>query len=189
MEWPNVSWLDRVDLDGIRWISSVLVLLLGYLVYRLGVRSLTGLVRNGQLRKPMAGRLRALMRMGMLAGTLLLALHQSGAFENAWAVLTALFTTVAVGFFAIWSVLSNIVCALLMVIFRPFQVGDTIEVLEGGAPFPRGRVLDMNLLFVSLEESLPDGHSAQLQIPNTLFFQKVVRKLASAELPSTPFGA
>lgn len=188
MKWLDLDWLDRMDAGMVRWALSFVVVLVGYLLYRVAVRSLAGLVRTGQLKQAMAGRLRALMRLAVLAGTLVLALHQAGAFDNAWAVLTALFTTIAVGFFAMWSVLSNVVCALLLVVFRPFQVGDTIELLEGSAPFPRGRVLDMNMLFVALEETLPDGAVAQLQIPNTLFFQKVVRRLVNAEPSSVQFG-
>jgi small-conductance mechanosensitive channel len=116
-----------------------------------------------------------------------LALHVAGAFEHVFAVVTALLTTIAVGFFALWSVLSNIVCALLILVFRPFQVGDRIEVLEGSAPYPQGKVLDLNLLFVTLEERTEEGTLVQVQVPNTLFFQKVVRRVMSGGQRSDSF--
>jgi small-conductance mechanosensitive channel len=168
--------LNLLSASRYRVVAALVVLLVGYLLYGLLSRSLHSLTRQGHLPPAMEARLRAIARIIAVLATLLIAVQQIGAFDNAWAVLSALLTTVAIGFFAIWSVLSNLVCALLILIFRPFRVGDQIELIEGAAPYPQGRVVDMNLLFVSLEERRENGGVASLQIPNTLFFQKVVRR-------------
>ena len=88
------------------------------------------------------------------------------------------FATVgAVAFFAAWSVLSNIFCMLLIATTRPFRLHDQIEVLESGdKPGLKGRVLDINLIYTTLEESGENGAGTLLQIPNSLFFQRITRR-------------
>jgi small-conductance mechanosensitive channel len=89
------------------------------------------------------------------------------------------FATVgAVAFFAAWSVLSNLFCALLIFTVRPFRIGDYIEVLDTAEkPGAKGRVVDINLLYTTLEDhGAAVGHTAWLQIPNALIFQRVVRR-------------
>jgi hypothetical protein len=54
-------------------------------------------------------------------------------------------------------------------------VGDWIEIVEGNVPHPSGTVADMNLMFVTLEETTEDASIMRVQIPNVLVFQKVIR--------------
>ena len=56
----------------------------------------------------------------------------------------------AVGFVAAWSVLSNATAALLVLTFRPFRLGDIVELVEPGGCAIGGRVIDMNLIFTTL---------------------------------------
>ncbi len=179
--------LKSLDPSDVRLIIDLLALLFVYAIYRLIVRSMSRMVADDVLNGMMAARLRTLLRLAVFLATVVLALHVAGAFEHVFAVVTALLTTIAVGFFALWSVLSNIVCALLILVFRPFQVGDRIEVLEGSAPHPQGNVSNLNLLFVTLEDRTEDGTLVQLQVPNTLFFQKVVRRVMSSGPRSESF--
>jgi small-conductance mechanosensitive channel len=37
-------------------------------------------------------------------------------------------------------------------------------------------VVDINLIHTTLQEKLPDGSDTVLQIPNSLFFQRAVRR-------------
>ena len=84
----------------------------------------------------------------------------------------------AVAFFAAWSVLSNIFCTLLIVTTRPFRLHDQIELLESGdKPGLKGQVIDVNVIYTTLKESRADGEAASvLQIPNSLFFQRILRR-------------
>lgn len=75
---------------------------------------------------------------------------------------------VAIGFVAVWSLLSNILCAFVLTAFRPFRIGDEVEVLPEGV---KGRVVDLTLLYTSLRT--PEGDL--FQVPNNMFFQKMFR--------------
>ena len=73
---------------------------------------------------------------------------------------------VAIGFVAVWSVLSNMLCTFVLIIFNPFSVGDELEI---PAENIAGTVVDVSLIFTTLSHK--DG--AMIQIPNNMFFQKV----------------
>jgi small-conductance mechanosensitive channel len=176
------EFLNQLKSQDLRIASSLLVLVLGYFIYTIASRALRGVAKRGNMHSAMEGRLRSIVRAIAFFATVLLAIQQSGAFEHAWAVLSALVTTVAIGFFAIWSVLSNLVCALFILVFRPFRVGDWIEIVEGQQPHPAGTVADMNLMFITLEEKAADASIVRVQIPNTLVFQKVIRCIPPPEL-------
>ena len=95
-----------------------------------------------------------------------------------WAALTGFTAVAAVAFFAVWSVLSNIFCSVLIFTTRPFRLYDRIEVLENGEKAGlKGRVVDINLIYTTLQEDDLDGQPGPtLQIPNSLFFQRAVRR-------------
>ena len=97
-----------------------------------------------------------------------------------WSGVTGFLAVAAVAFFAAWSVLSNTFCALLLLTTRPFRVGDSIEVLESGEkPGLRGTVTAINLIYTTLTETEPGAASSVLQVPNSLFFQRVVRRMSA----------
>ena len=101
-----------------------------------------------------------------------------------WTAFTGFAAVAAVAFFAAWSVLSNIFCAVLLLITRPFRLYDHIELLEGSEGRGLGgQVVDMNLISVILRETREDGATANLRVPNNLFFQRVVRRWAEAPPP------
>ncbi|WP_064747262.1 mechanosensitive ion channel family protein [Lysobacter antibioticus] len=94
-----------------------------------------------------------------------------------WTTLTGFVAVGAVAFFAAWSVLSNIFCALLILITRPFRLYDYIEVLENGdKPGLKGRVVDINFIYTSLQEIHADSEDTVLQVPNSQFFQRTTRR-------------
>lgn len=93
------------------------------------------------------------------------------------ASVSALLLVIAVGFFAVWSVLSNIFCAGLLLFYGSFRIGDEIELLEPGKDFwIRGKVTSINLFFVTIIEAHADGSESINRIPNNLIMQKVVRR-------------
>jgi len=97
-----------------------------------------------------------------------------------WSSVTGFLAVAAVAFFAAWSVLSNTFCALLLLTTRPFRVGDYIEVLESGEkPGLRGTVTAIHLIYTTLAENEPGAASSVLQVPNSLFFQRVVRRMSA----------
>ena len=89
--------------------------------------------------------------------------------DSLWTAFTAVFALIAIGFIAVWSVLSNWLCTFVILLTHPFSVGDEIEF--AGEPV-RGRVVDLNFVYTTLR--CEDG--SVLQIPNNLFFQKVLKR-------------
>jgi len=98
-----------------------------------------------------------------------------------WTAITGFAAVAAVAFFAAWSVLSNIFCTFLIFTSRPFRLHDVIELLENGEkPGLKGRVVDINLIYTTLQETRPDGDDTTLQIPNSQFFQRSIRRWRNA---------
>ncbi|MDZ7618456.1 MAG: mechanosensitive ion channel [Patescibacteria group bacterium] len=148
--------------------TSVIVALV-LIVYALSVRGLNALVAQKRLSGPLAYSLCRLLRWAaIVVGTMVL-LEWFGVLANAWAVLSTVLALVAIGFVAVWSVLSNILCSLILLIARPFRIGDTVE-LPG--PGLGGTVVDFTLLFTVMREKSGD----LIQVPNNLFFQMPIRR-------------
>jgi small-conductance mechanosensitive channel len=96
-----------------------------------------------------------------------------------WSVLAATLSLVAIGFVAMWSILSHMLASVLLVTFRPFQIGDKIEIV--GDDSVVGKVIDMSLVYTTLRTS--DG--SVLRIPNNLFFQKVLKRFPPGSLDAS----
>jgi len=80
----------------------------------------------------------------------------------------ALLAMVAIGFVAVWSLLSNLMAAFVLTAFRPFRIGDEVEFVSDGV---KGKVVDLTLLFTSLQSADGDYY----RVPNNMFFQKIFR--------------
>ena len=103
-----------------------------------------------------------------------------------WTAFTSFAAVGAVAFFAAWSVLSNIFCSFLILTTRSFRVGELVELLENGEkPGLKGRVTDVNLIYTTLQETEGAADGTVLQIPNSLFFQRTLRRWRGA-LPALP---
>jgi len=77
-------------------------------------------------------------------------------------------TIIAVGFFAVWSLLSNVIAALILFVTHPFRIGDQIRILPDGIS---GEVLDVSLFFTILQ-----GKKGKIHIPNNIMLQRVIVK-------------
>ena len=59
----------------------------------------------------------------------------------------------------------------------PFRLGDTVEVVESAdKPGVKGRVVAINLFYTTLQDVTEGAAGALIQVPNSLFFQKAVRR-------------
>jgi len=125
----------------------------------------------------------AILILGILlwlcAGLLILNVWGVGV-GGLWTVLVSVFTAIGVGFLAVWTMVSNVTASLFITIWRPFHLGETIEILPEGL---RGRVTDRNLIFTAVHES----RGTVLQVPNNFFFQKIFR-IGSATAAPTESG-
>jgi small-conductance mechanosensitive channel len=91
-----------------------------------------------------------------------------------WTFLVSVATVVGVGFLAVWTMVSNVTASFFITLWRPFRLGQIVELLPEGLS---GRVIDRNAMFTVLRE----GKGRTLQIPNNLFFQKIFRVTAAEE--------
>jgi small-conductance mechanosensitive channel len=110
----------------------------------------------------------------------LLILQLSGLTNHAWAILSGFIAVSAVSLVANWSVLSSGVCALIFLVYRPFEVGDQIEVMEAPDRAPVcGKVGYINLMFTTLR-----CNGSDLSIPNNLLMQRIVKRVSRAPAAS-----
>ncbi|WP_455232660.1 mechanosensitive ion channel domain-containing protein [Geopseudomonas aromaticivorans] len=182
------QWLGGWSETLLLGMQLLLILLAGFLLQRLVARGLTRLATRYQLPGELLLPLRGALRWLIMGSALLLALEHLGVSAGVlWAAFSGFVAVAAVAFFAVWSVLSNLFCAVLIFAVAPFRLGDRVEVLEAAdKPGAKGRVIAINLLYTTLEEDAEAGTGALIQIPNSLFFQKVVRRWRGTEpLPST----
>jgi small-conductance mechanosensitive channel len=69
----------------------------------------------------------------------------------------------------VWSVLSNFLCSFVLVILKPFHVGEEIELPTVNI---KGRVVDVTPVYTVIEVS--PGETAM--IPNNMFFQAIFKR-------------
>ena len=163
-------------------LSLSVIIILSALLLSHGLRRfIDALHETKHLPEIMTQRLQVFRRWTILILTLLFVLQALGVFGDAWALISACLTAVAIGFVAAWSVLSNATAALLVLTFRPFRIGDTLELLEFNGTGIGGCVIDMNLMYTTLSTQESDPETGQptvsrfICIPNNLLFQKVIR--------------
>lgn len=176
-EWVQ-DWLEVIIPGG----QIVLILAVAWLLQRLVLRVVDRAGTHYQMPLELMLPINGLLRWMILASALLLVLERMGVSATVlWTAFTGFATVGAVAFFAAWSVLSNLFCALLIFTVGPFSLGDTIELLDTAEkPGAKGRVIDINLLYTTLEDSTLPG--TLLQIPNSLIFQRVLRRWKGGEV-------
>lgn len=172
------SWLQSWPGELVALVQVVLVVLGAMLLRWLLLRLVRRVAGRYELPTPIV--IVARRSIGFVVGFagLLLVLRVLGVSGAVlWGAFTGFATVAAVAFFALWSVLTNMFCALLIVVTRPFRLLDHIELVESGdKPGLRGRVVDMNLVYVTLAETHPGGYESVLRVPNSLFFQRGTRR-------------
>jgi small-conductance mechanosensitive channel len=73
--------------------------------------------------------------------------------------------------------LSNILATLIILVWRPFNVGEDIELAPDGIT---GRVIDINFMFTLLKT--PEG--GRVTVPNSLFLQKYTKRSRVSSQPT-----
>ncbi|MFP4118579.1 MAG: mechanosensitive ion channel domain-containing protein [Candidatus Woesearchaeota archaeon] len=89
--------------------------------------------------------------------------------SNLWVFLTTVVGIVAIGFFAVWSILSNIIAGILLIMTQTIKVGDSIAIVPDDV---KGKVSRITLMFTILE----DEKGYIVHIPNNMLFQRFIKK-------------
>ena len=118
-QWVEPIWIG---------VQILLILLAGYLAQRFVAKGLTRLGERypfpPQLLMPLRGGLRWLI----MGSALIFVLERVGVSATVlWTALSGFVAVAAVAFFAMWSVLSNLLCAILIFTVGPFRLGDIVE--------------------------------------------------------------
>ena len=159
-----------------RWLNwraiglGALVVLVALLLDRITSSALRALQHSGRLPESTANISCRWVR-SLLVVLALLAIVAIAGFEvgSIWQFITALLAMVAIGFVAVWSMLSNVLATLVILIWRPFNVGEWITLLPEEI---EGQVVDINFIYTILRGA--DG--TRTAVPNNLFAQKFIRR-------------
>ena len=169
------------------WIGLqiLLILLAGYFSQRVVARFLTRLGERYPFPPQLMMPLRGGLRWFIMGSAVIVVLERLGVSATVlWTALSGFVAVAAIAFFAMWSVLSNLLCAVLIFTVGPFRIGDIVELLDTlDKPGVKGRVVAINLLYTTLIEPAESGSgSSMVQVPNSLFFQRSVRRWREGDL-------
>jgi hypothetical protein len=104
----------------------------------------------------------------LIGGALLILAELGIEIAPLWTLISAVLAMIAIGFVAVWSVVSNTLCALMLLVCQPFKVGSTVELVGAGV---RGKVVNFNLIYTTLRDEQGD----LIEVPNNAFFQQPIR--------------
>jgi small-conductance mechanosensitive channel len=163
---------------GHAFINILIILMMCMVFLRIIHKLLQNFEKNRFLSSPFVILSHSVLRWLVYIGGLLLILQQTGiSLNSVWTVISAIVAMIAIGFVAVWSVLSNLLCTVMLIIFHPFRIGDEIEIIDPAMTAGmEGKVKNINLMFTSLYEQSESGAvRGEIMIPNNLFFQKIIR--------------
>lgn len=120
---------------------------------------------------------RILRIFSMLVGIFALLLIWEVSLENMWVHITGVLAVVAIAFFAVWSLVGNLLAGIILYFTSPFGMEEEIEIMPDEI---RGKVLAINSFYTVLQ----DGDGNYINIPNALFFQKYIRVIAEGARPT-----
>jgi small-conductance mechanosensitive channel len=168
-----VAWVDQANIS-VPLLLATVVLIISALIAILALnRLLRGWLRRVEARVNLSSEtvltLTRVVSAGLWLVTAMLVLNLWGiSVSGLWTLLASAIAVVGVGFLAVWTMVSNATASFFISLWRPFRLGQTVEILPENL---KGRVIDRNLMFTVLRDE--DGNL--LQVPNNLFFQKMFR--------------
>lgn len=169
--WRQQIWLQHI-------VAAIVTLVAAGVLWFLLSRALTALFkRTDWIQEHLEMLLMRISKWVYWMLAIIFALQQGGVdTDSLWTAVTAAIAMVAVGFVAVWSVLSNLIASVLIFATNLFKLNDDVELMDApGGNAVRGKVLSVDMMFTIVEETRDDGTRAKVKIPNNLFFQKITR--------------
>lgn len=157
---------------------TVITLIAAVVVYRLGKASINQITVTNQLNPSRAVLIYKVLGITVIAvtATLLVIIWRVDT-DNLWLFATTVLGVIAIAFFAMWSMLSNVVAGIFLFTSNAFKLDDEIIILPDEI---QGVVVDIKTLFVVLEDK--DGNT--LHVPTNMFFQKITKKITVSVQPT-----
>lgn len=159
-----------MDIQEIQILES-----LGILVFYLAAFFVTKIIINNALKNTQLQRARRkiIIKVVHLFTTITVVILLAGVWglkQNQIAVFAStILTALGIGFFAQWSLLSNITSSVILFFNHPLRLGDTIKVMDKDYPF-EGEVTELTYFFVYLKTTSGEI----ITIPNSLVLQKSI---------------
>ena len=165
--------LERSDIDLPTALATIALLLVAFvgisLLKRLSRHVLWQVDRGRYLPYESLLMITRILTGALWLVTLLVVLNLWGVnISGLWTLLISMIAVLGVSFLAVWTIVSNMTASFFITVWRPFHLGQTVEILPENL---KGRVIDRNLMFTVLR----DEHGFVLQVPNNTFFQKMFR--------------
>jgi small-conductance mechanosensitive channel len=170
---PVQDWLQRADVSVETVLVTIVIVLAAWFIVALVNRVLrrgvwqAGRYLNLSYETSLMGARVVTASVWVIAVLVLLNLWGANV-TGLWTLLISAAAVIGVGFLAVWTMVSNVTVSVFITIWRPFHLGDTIELLPENL---KGRVIDRNMMFTAVR----DETGCVLQIPNNLFFQKIFK--------------
>jgi len=173
---PEIGYFSRSEV--LTFIQAGSIILIAFFVYKLFARLLNKFAEKGFIHEQLRLTSAFTVRWLIIIITMLSIMGIFGvSVESLWAAFSAIIVMFAIGFVAVWSVLSNMFCSVLLVIFAPFRIGDEIELQDPAADIRvSGKVTGINLMHTTLVTE-HDGEEEIIRVPNNFFFHKYIRRL------------
>ena len=154
---------------GLSVVGAIVILIVGWTAAGWLAASLDrALARTGKVDSTLRGFFKSLTRYAIIIFTILAVLNQFGVETTSFiAVLGA--AGLAVGF-ALQGTLSNVAAGVMLLLFRPFKVGDFIEI--GGVT---GSVVQLSIFVTEMKT----GDNVQIIVPNAQVWGAVIRNYSA----------
>ncbi len=171
----SILWIWDVPLDrgsmNYRVVGlSVLTALIATILDRVIYAALVTLGRTGKLPESTTRLIGRWTRGGIFLLAILTIIAIAGwKVDSIFTFVTTLLAMVAIGFVAVWSILSNFLVTMVLLVWKPFNVGEEVEILPEAIS---GQVVDINFMYTTLRSE--DGKMTA--VPNSMFVQKLIRR-------------
>lgn len=82
---------------------------------------------------------------------------------------TSIITVLGIGFFAQWSILSNITSGIIIFFSHPIKLGDHIKIIDKDF-LVEGKLISISFFFIHIENNLNE----KITVPNSIALQKSI---------------
>ncbi len=167
-EFPMLSaYLTHIDM----LFFSTWTICCGYVIYRIIGLSLRSFSYRTKISKSTIDVIYKFSKWTIVLIVILILLRIFGILKNVIYIITLVIGTLIFLAFAGWSIIGNITAGIVLMIWKPFEIGDYIEIIPENIT---GKVEDITLMFVRIVTEKGEV----INIPNTLLIQRFIRKVS-----------
>src|SRR5215471_7347897 len=131
---PVVAWFDQANVSVPLLLATVALIVFALIAILAVNRLLRGWLRRVEttvhLSYETALTLTRVVSGGLWLVTALLVLNLWGiSVSGLWTLLASVIAVIGVGFLAVWTMVSNVTASFFITVWRPFRLGQTVEIL------------------------------------------------------------